>query len=617
MKAPRMTFYLVAAVALAVCMTACGGVQTPTGPAPHIAWEAWASEVFERAEAENRIVMLDLGIEGCTACRWMREDTYADADVRRRIADHFVAVTVDAGARPDLADRYGQWAWPATIFFAADGEEVLAIRGNKRPENFVPILDDLIAANRGGRLRAEAPLEPNVIVETQPLAEVCEATNDRLDALGDRANGGWSSTEVRHVVGSPVEHALFRAQTWDDDVAQAHALQTLDGYRRITDPVWGGVFVAARNAEWSSFIAEKRTAHQADALLGLARAFDLTGDAVWLEAALEIDRYLVDWMLAPDGTFYSTQRDDATGLEPGMDAADYYALGADERAQFGTPPIDTAVYTDETAAVIRAYTALYVATGEPRFADRAREAAAVLTEDRMTSDGWVLQSDDAWWIDDAARLRPHTLESRPFLAAQASLALALLDLHFATGEARWLMAAERIANAAREHLFDADAGVFLATAPLSDDPTSASVPAEANAEMARVLLRLASIHGDEGVRNIAVGVVEGLAGRRLSANAAGAVALAAEEATAGLVSFTVVGDPASVEARALFDSARDVAGTRGLVHFDDNGRYPSSARASVFVCDDQACSAPISDPERLATVAADFVHVAAGADCRR
>lgn len=126
------------ACVLVAATAACAGTRPP---APTIAWRTWGPDVFAEARRHARLVLVDVGIEGCTACRWMAERTYRDPAVVQRIATGFVAVQVDAHARPDLGARYETVGWPATVFFTPDGREVLAVRGNKLPVSFVPILD--------------------------------------------------------------------------------------------------------------------------------------------------------------------------------------------------------------------------------------------------------------------------------------------------------------------------------------------------------------------------------------------------------------------------------------------------------------------------------------------
>ena len=46
-----------------------------------IDWQSWSEEVFERARAENRFVLLDLGAVWCHWCHVMEDVTYRDPEV--------------------------------------------------------------------------------------------------------------------------------------------------------------------------------------------------------------------------------------------------------------------------------------------------------------------------------------------------------------------------------------------------------------------------------------------------------------------------------------------------------------------------------------------------------
>ena len=96
-----------------------------------IPWQQWGKAPFEQAEQTDKLIILDVGIEGCTACRWMDESTYTHPDVVGLINEHFIAVAADAEAQPDIGERYSDWSWPATIFMTADGTQVLALAGNR------------------------------------------------------------------------------------------------------------------------------------------------------------------------------------------------------------------------------------------------------------------------------------------------------------------------------------------------------------------------------------------------------------------------------------------------------------------------------------------------------
>ncbi|MEM7609530.1 MAG: DUF255 domain-containing protein, partial [Myxococcota bacterium] len=244
-------------------LAACGGAAVPlaAGPseqAPVVEWHAYSSAVFERAAREGKMVLLDVGVEGCTACRWMLEDTYADPRVVARMRDHFIAVSIDANAQPDLGERYLRWAWPATIVLTPDRVRLLALRGNRRPRNFLPILDALIAG--------EPP--PDGAGGAPPVERAgCQSVSTRVLAA-QHAIGGWG-TGFRTVQPEFIHDAFLNPATRD------HALRTAEGYSTLLDPVWGGVYIAALDGWTNDFIPEKRLPQQAGAIVAFAHAYAL------------------------------------------------------------------------------------------------------------------------------------------------------------------------------------------------------------------------------------------------------------------------------------------------------------------------------------------------------
>ena len=122
-----------------------------------IDWQDWGSAPFERARYDNKMILIDVGMEGCTACRWMDEITYTNPGVVKLVNEYFVPIMVDAESRPDIGERYSDWAWPATIFLDPDSTQVLALRGHRQPRNSIPILNELLANDKAGQPEAGRP----------------------------------------------------------------------------------------------------------------------------------------------------------------------------------------------------------------------------------------------------------------------------------------------------------------------------------------------------------------------------------------------------------------------------------------------------------------------------
>ena len=85
---------------------------------------------FERAQAEDKPILLDIGAVWCHWCHVMDRESYEDPATAQIINEHFVAVKVDRDERPDVDTRYqaavpaisGQGGWPLTAFLTPEGK---------------------------------------------------------------------------------------------------------------------------------------------------------------------------------------------------------------------------------------------------------------------------------------------------------------------------------------------------------------------------------------------------------------------------------------------------------------------------------------------------------------
>src|SRR5204863_2914612 len=121
-----------------------GDEAASTREAPAIRWEGYSDAVFARARKEKRFVLLDLEAVWCHWCHVMDETTYRDPAVKALLAGRYVTVRVDQDARPDLANRYEDYGWPATVVFAPDGSEIVKRQGYVPPKAMAALLQAVI-----------------------------------------------------------------------------------------------------------------------------------------------------------------------------------------------------------------------------------------------------------------------------------------------------------------------------------------------------------------------------------------------------------------------------------------------------------------------------------------
>src|SRR4030095_9070933 len=102
-------------------------------PSP-LTWQSWSDGLFEKARRENKFILLDLEAVWCHWCHVMEETTYRDSKVLSLLQSRYLPVKVDQDSRPDLANRYLNYGWPATVIFDPDGTEIVKRRGYIEPE---------------------------------------------------------------------------------------------------------------------------------------------------------------------------------------------------------------------------------------------------------------------------------------------------------------------------------------------------------------------------------------------------------------------------------------------------------------------------------------------------
>ena len=356
--------------------------------------------------AEHRFVLLDLAAVWCHWCHVMEETTYSDPAVLASLAAHYIPVRVDQDARPDLSLRYEDWGWPATIVFAADGTEIVKLRGYRDAKLFDHILAAIV--------RDPSPIDYGAIPPTSPAAAERPCRTPSATAGGhyraayDSAHGGWG-TFNKFIDPDAMDYTLALALAGDADAARP--AQTLDAARALIDPVWGGIYQYSDAVDWKSPHFEKIMAVQGANLRLYALAFALWQRPTDLAAADGSTATSRRFLRAPDGAFYVSQDAD---LDSSTTGHVYYALGDGDRRKLGLPRIDTHLYARENGWAISALVAYRDATGEDAALTHAIAAARWVMAQRRLADGRFAHGEA-----DA---------TGPFLGDSLAMARAFLDL---------------------------------------------------------------------------------------------------------------------------------------------------------------------------------------------
>ena len=595
---------IVASLALLGQAGACGRrpTQAPAishGPHAALAWSTWGSAAFERAERDDKLVLINVIASWCHWCHVMEETTYADPEVASLLADHFVIIRVDSDARPDLSERYRRWGWPATAILSPRAQPAVHLRGYRKPEVFAALLRELVAEHARGELRRAEPEPISASLAADADLEPIRARAARqLDAAFDEEGLGWGDRQ-KYPWPGPIEYALLRARVRGEARWRERALATLAAERELIDPVWGGMYQYSLRGVWDRPHYEKIAMIQAGAIETFAHAAMITKDREWLVAADQVASYVLDTLQDPAGGFYASQ--DADLREPvTVEGHDYYALDDPGRRRLGLPRVDRAVYADLNGQIIYALTELHRASGDPASLEAATRAADRLLETHRRGGGFSHGPSDA----------PDALLH---LADQAAMGRALLGLARVGGRPRELAAAVELATFMIDEL-EAPAGGFFAH---SEDPEAVGVFAERrkplpeNALAAQFLIELQRVDpgGDWlGHARRALLAVGSDAQIKRRGKVVGRYLYALDLLASPTVDLTVVAGPNDPRGDELWRAVLQIWEPRAHLERSRPGqRYPDTGSAALYLCTERTCARPIRDPERVAELAERFL----------
>ena len=585
-----LTFVFIAGLFGAPCLR---GVAEPLSEAREIKWQPWSKTVFVEAKREHKFVLLDLQAVWCHWCHVMDAKTYSDPRVISLIQSRYIAVRVDQDAQPDLATRYQDYGWPATVVFNSDGSEIVKRQGYLPPEQMSSMLRAIIVDPSPG---------PSVTGE-KVVAYSGEAGSADLDQLRrqltagyDWKLGGWGTIQ-KFLNWDNTEYCMIEAQAGSED-AKKMAEQTLQAQLQLIDPVWGGVDQYSAEGDWNHPHFEKIMQFQAQNIRIYAEAFSLWKDPAYLKTAEGIYGYARQFLTSPEGVVYASQDAD---LVPGEHAGEYFKLNDADRRKRGIPRVDKHIYSRENGWFIEALAALNQATGDDRYRGEAVKAADWILAHRSVEGGGFRHGEEMTGIGS--------------LADNLAMARAFLSLYAISADRKWFDAAESSAtfiSSRFPNMVEGKAWGYTATAPDSTSMLARPRPDfDENVSLVRFANLLFHYTGnahDREIAETALRFVDTPAVAHAQLSSVGGILLAKQEWGADPLHVTIVGKKTDPLAADLFKTAANFPCAYKQVEWieghqsgtgPDAIQYPELTTAAAYVCGRGSCSAPVQGANAL------------------
>ena len=295
-------------------------------------WHEWSADAFDKAQRENKPVLLDVGAVWCHWCHVMDRESYENPEIARLINDNYVAVKVDRDERPDVDSRYqaavqamsGQGGWPLTAFLTPDGRPFFG--GTYFPPDdhygrpgFKRVLQTLASAYREKHsdVMESAEHVMSAIDHAESFAGrsgeippgLVEAMVKSAIQSFDPDHGGFGSApKFPHP--SILDLLIDYCGRTGDDQALKVVTTTLDRMAQggVYDQLGGGFHRYSVDERWVVPHFEKMSYDNSELLKNYAHGYQLTGNAFYAHVARDIVRWMDDWLSDRErGGFYASQ----------------------------------------------------------------------------------------------------------------------------------------------------------------------------------------------------------------------------------------------------------------------------------------------------------------------
>ncbi|MBN2174345.1 MAG: thioredoxin domain-containing protein [Bacteroidales bacterium] len=298
-------------------------------------WYAWNERTLEKAQTENKMILVSIGYSACHWCHVMEHESFENEEVARLMNEHFICIKVDREERPDVDQVYmdavqlisGRGGWPLNCFALPDGRPFWG--GTYFPrEQWMEILKNivLIYKKEKDKLQQQAEEITNGIKKNYFLASETvekhiskEDINSMVQTFSsrfDRTEGGIRGAPKFPMPNNYLFLLRYYARSKDPDILKQIEL-TLDKMAAggIYDQIGGGFARYSVDDRWHVPHFEKMLYDNAQLVSLYAEAYKLTKKESYRQVVEETLEFIQRELTSPEGSFYSALDADSEGEE--------------------------------------------------------------------------------------------------------------------------------------------------------------------------------------------------------------------------------------------------------------------------------------------------------------
>tara|TARA_R110000751_G_scaffold62520_7_gene129162 strand:+ start:9161 stop:11287 length:2127 start_codon:yes stop_codon:yes gene_type:complete len=316
-------------------------------------WEAWHPDVLERAQKEDKLLLISIGYAACHWCHVMEEECFEDEQVAQLMNENFINIKIDREERPDVDQIYmdaiqmisGQGGWPLNIVALPNGRPFWGATYVPK-DNWIKSLEQLADLYKKDKQKI-TQYANDLANGLQAINLVENDTDSELYSLAqlDTSVNTWKQYFDTFLGGHKRAPKFMMPNNWDFLLHYATATDapeimefvdttlTRMAYGGVYDHVGGGFSRYAVDTKWHIPHFEKMLYDNGQLTSLYAKAYAVTKNELYKSVAEQTISFVQEELMDESGGFYSSLDADSLDENQKLEEGAYYVWTKEELTQ--------------------------------------------------------------------------------------------------------------------------------------------------------------------------------------------------------------------------------------------------------------------------------------------
>ena len=298
-------------------------------------WYPWGKEALEKAQKENKLLLISIGYSACHWCHVMEHESFENEEVAALMNANFVCVKVDREERPDIDQVYmnavqlmtGSGGWPLNCFALPTGEPFYGGTYFKKAQ-WMDILQRLTDeyANNPDKVNEYAARLTEGVRESEMIIKNNEKSNFDIKTLDEMVNKwktnfdlveGGPNRSPKFPIPNNYQFLLRYAALGHHDEVDSYVQLSLEkmAFGGLYDQIGGGFTRYSTDKYWKVPHFEKMLYDNAQLISLYSEAYTRFKNPLYKEIVSQSIDFCTRELYAGKGAFYSSLDADSEGEE--------------------------------------------------------------------------------------------------------------------------------------------------------------------------------------------------------------------------------------------------------------------------------------------------------------